>query len=54
VTEIVLERGWMTRAELDEVLSPEAMAGRLASTVSGPAAGTQEYRVVRPDALPPV
>ena len=28
VTEIVLERGWLTRAELDEILRPEAMAGR--------------------------
>jgi aspartate ammonia-lyase len=27
VTDIVLERGWMTREQLDEVLSPEAMAG---------------------------
>jgi aspartate ammonia-lyase len=28
VTEIVLERGWLTREQLDEVLSPESMAGR--------------------------
>ena len=28
VTEIVLERGWLTRAQLDDVLRPESMAGR--------------------------
>ncbi|MBC7843052.1 MAG: aspartate ammonia-lyase [Gemmatimonadaceae bacterium] len=28
VTEIVLERGWLTREQLDDVLRPEAMAGR--------------------------
>jgi aspartate ammonia-lyase len=27
VTEIVLERGWLTQAQLNEILSPEAMAG---------------------------
>jgi aspartate ammonia-lyase len=54
VTDIVLERGWMTRAQLDEVLSPEAMAGRLATTFSGMTAGTQEYRVVKQDVVPPV
>jgi len=28
VTEIVLERGWLTREQLDDILRPEAMAGR--------------------------
>lgn len=28
VTEIVLERGWLTREQLDDVLRPESMAGR--------------------------
>ena len=28
VTEIVLERGWLTRAQLDDILRPESMAGR--------------------------
>ncbi len=28
VTEIVLERGWLTRAQLDDVLRPESMMGR--------------------------
>ncbi len=28
VTEIVLERGWLTRVQLDDVLRPESMAGR--------------------------
>jgi hypothetical protein len=36
------------------VLSPEAMAGRLATTFSGMTAGTQEYRVVKQDVVPPV
>ena len=28
VTEIVLERGWLTRVQLDDILRPESMAGR--------------------------
>ena len=28
VTEIVLERGWLTREQLDDILRPESMAGR--------------------------
>ena len=28
VTDIVLERGWLTREQLDDILRPEAMAGR--------------------------
>ena len=54
VTEIVLERGWLTRAELDEVLSPESMAGRIATTFSNMSAGTQEYRVMAPAVMPPI
>jgi aspartate ammonia-lyase len=52
VTDIVLERGWLTRVELDEILSPDAMAGRVAETFAGLSAGTQEYRVVMPASTP--
>ena len=54
VTEIVLERGILTREQVDAILDPEAMAGPIAPPAAGIAAGTQEYRVVFRDGEPRV